>query len=468
MAISSAGIGSGLDVNSIVSQLVAIEKQPLKALESKANNYQVQLSMYGTIQSQVSALGDAAAALANAQNWAAQKATSSNTAAVTVTASSTAVSTAFSLDVTQLARAQTTASQNVAVNSTLGTASDNGTLTINTGSWATGSFVAGTGSVAVSINGADTFTTIASKINAANTGVTATVLRSGGQERLSFQSSTTGEAAGFQIASAGFTGLDSLSFTSQAATASATGMQSSQTGLDAQVKINGVAVTSATNTLTNVVPGLTLQLAQVTTAPVQVTVANDKEAMQKSIQAFADAYSALNRTIAADTKYVPGGTSGALQGDSTTVGIQTVMRSILGSSSVGSTFSRLSDIGLEQQADGSLKLNTTKLGTAMADMTNLQKLFTTDNSNSATNGFALKFRDVAKGLVAAGGTVTNKTAAIQGAINRNSDEQDRVTERAGKVEKQLRAQYSALDAQMAKMTALSSYVTAQLAQWNKA
>ena len=156
------------------------------------------------------------------------------------------------------------------------------------------------------------------------------------------------------------------------------------------------------------------------------------------------------------------------RGDSTTVGLQTVMRNILGSSSVGSTFSRLSDIGLEQQTDGSLKLNTTKLGTAMADMANLQKLFTTDNSNSATNGFALKFRDVARGLVAAGGTVTNKAAAIQGAINRNSDEQDRVTARAANVEKQLRAQYSALDAQMAQMTALSSYVTAQLAQWNKA
>jgi len=100
-------------------------------------------------------------------------------------------------------------------------------------------------------------------------------------------------------------------------------------------------------------------------------------------------------------------------------------------------------------------------------MSNLQKLFTTNNSNTATNGFALKLRDFAKGLIALDGTVSNKATALQGAINRNGDEQDRITSRAAVVEKQLRAQYSALDAQMAKMSSLNSYVTAQLAQWNK-
>ena len=102
----------------------------------------------------------------------------------------------------------------------------------------------------------------------------------------------------------------------------------------------------------------------------------------------------------------------------------------------------------------------------MKDMANLQKLFTTDNSDSATNGFALKLRDFAKGLIAADGTVSNKSTALQASISRNGDDQDRVLERASRVEKQLRKQYSALDAQMAKMSGLSSYVTAQLAQWN--
>lgn len=469
MAISSPGVGSGLDVNSIVSQLVAIEKQPLQPLQTKAANFQTQLSVYGTIKSQVSALGDAAAALATAGGWAAYAATSSNTAAVTVTAGSTATPTTFGLDVTQLARSQTTASLNVATGSTLGAATDNGTLTIQLGDWQTGSFVAGgSGSVAISINGADSLSTIASKINAANAGVSATIVKSGSQERLVFQSSTTGEAAGFQISSAGFAGLNSLSFTSLTnGTGSANGMELGQTGLDANVKFNGVVIQSATNTLTNVVPGLTLQLNQLTTATANITVAQDANVIQKNIQAFADAYSALNKTLADSTRYVSGGKTGALQADSTTVGIQRVLSSVLGSSSVGSTFSRLSEVGLERQKDGSLTLNAAKLATAMQNMPNLQQLFTTDNGNATTNGFGLKVRDFARGLISATGTVTTKSTAIQGSISRNTKDQDRVNERAARMEVQLRRQYSALDAQMAQMQGLSSYVTAQLAQWNK-
>jgi flagellar hook-associated protein 2 len=476
MAISSPGVGSGLDVNSIVTQLVAIEKQPLQALQTKATTLQTQLSRYGTIKSQVSALQDAAAALATASNWSAQAATSSNTAAVTVSASSAASSTQFGLDISRLAQAQTTASRSIAAGSSIGAGSGSGVLTIQLGSWGSdglGPFVAGgSAAVTVNVNETDSYAAIASAINAKNAGVKATVLKSGNTERLSLQSTTTGSDAGFSITSdGGFAALDSLSFTSLSnGTESAAGMESSQSGLNAKFKINGVAIESATNTVANVVPGVTLNLLQTTAAgsPAQIVVSQDTAAIQKKIQAFADAYSTLNKNLTDLTKYVPGGTSGVLQGDSTTVGIQTVLRRTISSTSVGSTFSRLSQIGLEQQTDGSLTVNATKLTAAMSDMTNLQNLFTTNNSNSATNGFALKLRDFAKGLLAADGTVSNKSAALQGAITRNGDEQDRVTTRAATVEKQLRAQYSALDAQMAKMSSLSSYVTAQLAQWNKA
>lgn len=475
MAISSPGVGSGLDVNSIVSQLVAIEKQPLQALQTKASSLQSQLSLYGTIKSQVSALKDAAATLASASSWASQAATSSNTAAATVSVDATASPTAFGLDITRLAQSQTTASRSIATGSSLGAGSGSGQLSIQLGSWGpagAGPFVAGAGAaIAINVNESDSYTTIANAINAANAGVKATVLKIGNMERLSFQSTTSGSDAGFSIASnGGFTALDSLSFTSLAnGSESASGMESSQVGLNATFKINGVAVESATNTVANVVPGVTLNLTQTTTvgSPVQINVAQDKVALQKNIQTFADAYSALSKTLADSTKYVQGGRSGALQGDSTTVSLQNLMRRVVGSTSAGSTYARLSEVGLEQQTDGSMKLNTAKLATAMADTSNLQKLFTTNNANSATNGFGLKLRDLASGLLAADGTVSNKSTALQGAISRNGDEQDRVSERAARVEKRLRAQYSALDAQMANISGLSSYVTAQLAQWNK-
>lgn len=470
MAISSPGVGSGLDVNSIVSQLVAIEKQPLQPLQAKATTFQTQLSLYGTIKSQVSALNDAANALTTTSQWSGQIASSSDSSSVGVAADATATSTAFNIQVTQLALAQTVASANkTIVNGTpsgLATASDNGTLTIDLGSWETGSFVSSGSQVNVAVNGADTLSAIASKINAANAGVTAVVLTSVGQERLVFQSKTTGKAAGFQVYSdSGFAALDTLNYS--AASPKAGQMSLSQAPLDASADINGVTVTSATNTLTGVVPGLTLQLSKVTAAPVNITVEQDKAAVQKKIQALADAYSAVAKTLADATKYVSGGTSGPLQGDSTTVSLQSLMRKVIGSSSTGSTFSRLSEVGLEQQTDGSLKVNATKLTAAMGDMGNLQKLFTTNNSDNATNGFALKLRDFAKGLIAFDGRVTNKATALQGSITRNLDEQDRVNQHAAAVEKQLRQQYSALDAQMAKMSSLSSYVTAQLAQWNK-
>lgn len=240
-----------------------------------------------------------------------------------------------------------------------------------------------------------------------------------------------------------------------------------QAALNAKVKINGVAVTSATNKMTDVVPGVTLQLNQVTSAGVDVSIANDQDAVQKNIQSFVDAYNALNTTLADATKYTAATkTAGALQGDSTTLGLQNALRSMMGSTSSGSTFSYLSDAGIERQTDGSLKINTTKLTSALEDVSNLKKLFATDNSNTSTNGFGLKVRDFSRGLVSFDGLVTNKSTALQGSISRNSKDQDLVTARATRVEAQLLKQYTALDTTMSKMNSLSSYVTAQLAQWS--
>lgn len=462
MAISSTGVGSGLDVQSIVSQLVAIEKQPLTQLQTKATTFQTQLSTYGKIKSQASALGDAAALLAGTSGWNAQKATSSNATAVGVTAGSSAVATSLGVEVAQLARAQSSASGGVAAGVAVGAT---GSLLIELGSWSEDAvplFTAGT-SVSVAIEATDTVSAMASKINAAGAGVTATVLRDGANERLVLRSSSTGAAAGFRLNTPADSGLASLGLTNPSDGVGFAG----QTALDAKVKINGVDVTSATNKMTDVIPGVTLQLNQVTTAPVEVTVASDLEAVQKNIQGFVDAYNALNQTLADATKYTAASkTAGPLQGDSTTTGLQNALRAMLGSSSVGSSFSRLSDVGIERQTDGSLKINTTKLTSAQQDLPNLKNLFATNNSDVTTNGFGLKVRDFARGLVAFDGLVSNKSTALQNAITRNTKDQERVTERATRVEAQLYKQYSALDAQMAQMSALSSYVTAQLAVWS--
>lgn len=463
MAISATGVGSGLDVQGIVSQLVAIEKQPLKQLQTKASTFQTQLSLYGKIKSQTSALGDAAALLAGASGWNSQKASSSNATAVGVTAGATAVATAFSIDVQQLARAQSTASAGVAAASAVGATGD---LKIELGTWSADVlpvFAAGS-SVSVTVDATDTISSIASKINSANAGVVATVLRDGTNERLVIKSAATGTASGFRLNTPAEAGLAALGITNPSDGVSFVG----QTAMNAEVKINGVPVSSATNKMVDVVPGVTLQLNQLTTSAAEVTVESDVEAITKNIQGFVDAYNAMNTTLADATKYTAATkTGGPLQGDATTLGLQNVLRSMLGSTSVGSTFSYLSDVGIERQTDGSLKINTTKLTSAQQDIPNLKNLFATDNSNKLTNGFGLKVRDFARGLVAFDGLVSTKSTALEGAITRNAKDQDRVTDRAARVEVQLLKQYSALDAQMAQLNGLSSYVTAQLAQWNK-
>jgi flagellar hook-associated protein 2 len=463
MTISSTGVGSGLDVKSIVTQLVAIERQPLTQLKTKASSIQTQLSVYGKLKSQISALGDAATVLAGAGGWNVQKASSSNAAAVGVSVGTTAVASDVSVSVQQLARAQTSASQGVTAGAAVGAA---GTLNIEVGSWSEDPvpvFTPGT-SVPISVVAGDTVSDIANKINSASAGVTATVLRDGANERLVIRSSTTGAASGFRLNEPADPGLAALGLTNP----SDVGSFSGQTALDAKVNINGVDIVSGSNKLVDVIPGVTLQLNQVTTAPAEVTIETDLDVIQKNIQSFVDAYNALNTTIADATKYTAATkTAGPLQGDATTLGLQSALRSMLGSGSVGSTFSRLSDIGLERQTDGSLKINTAKLTAAQQDLPNLKTLFTADNNDATTNGFGIKVRDFARAMVAFDGQVTNKSTALQASITRNSAEQDRVNDRATRVETQLYKQYSALDAQMAQLNGLSSFVTAQLAVWNK-
>lgn len=488
MAISSTGVGSGLDVKSIVSQLVAIEKQPLTQLQTKATSFQTQLSLYGKIKSQVAALGDAAALLAGASGWNTQKASSSNAAAVSVTAGAGAATATLAVEVTQLARTQSAASSGVLAGTTVAAT---GSLRIQLGTWAGAPGTLGFNDavpaafVDVAIDSADTVSAMANKINAAKAGVTATVLRDGANERLVIRSNTPGAAGGFSIISRdvdgnpvpGLAAFEVKGTIDSTNPAPATGMFLSQVAQDAIVKINGVEVKSASNTMKDVIPGVTLQLTQKTAVGVQVdiTVENDLDATQKNIQGFVDAYNTLNQTLADATKYSAATkTGGPLQGDASTMGLQNALRAMLGSSSTGSTFSatspnssRLSDAGIERQTDGSLKINQTKLTSAKQDLDNLKNLFVTNNNDKLTNGFGLKVRDFARGLVAFDGLVTNKSTAIQGSISRNSKDQDRVTERAARVEAQLFRQYSALDKQMAQLNGLNSYVTAQLAQWNK-
>jgi flagellar hook-associated protein 2 len=467
-SISSPGIGSGIDVQSIVSQLVALEKAPLTQLETQANSIKTKISTYGTISSQVSALGDAAFKLGNASGWNSVKASSSNPTAIGVSASAGAPATSLTMQVQQLAKAQSTASSAV----TTGSAVGSGSLTIELGSWSGSTFTAGADTpVTVTINaGEDTLTEIAAKINDADAGVSATVLKDASGERLLLRSKETGAENGFRItandADGNHTNASGLSRLVYDGT-SATGTSLSQAGQNALATINGVSISSASNKLTDTLPGMTIQLSQVTTAPVEIDVSTDQDSIRANVQAFVDAYNSLNNTLATTTKYDAGTkTAGTLQGDSTAVGLQNALRSMMRSTTASSPYTRLSDIGIEIKTGGTMSLDAEKFGAALANLDGLKDLFTADTGDAATQGFGRKIDAFADGLLATDGMVSNRKTALQKSMDRNAREQDRVNDRAARAETRYLAQYNAMDANVAKLNSLNSFVTQQIALWN--
>lgn len=467
--ISSPGLGSGLDVKSIVSQLVALERAPIKQLQTQASTLQSRLSLYGTIKSQMSALGDAAMRLSNSSTWGQVSAASSNSTAISASATAGAMPGSYTLEVQQLARAQSTVSTAVANGSALGS----GSISIELGSWSGGSFSAsGTPSVSIDIlPGEDSLAAIASRINAAGAGVNASVLRDASGERLMIQSRETGEAAGFRISvvdddgnNSDDAGLSRLAFDGGAGA----GMTLTQSGLNAQATINGVAITSGSNRLTDILPGLNLQLSQVTSQPVEINVSTDLEGVRKDIEAFVEAYNKVNATLTNALKYDEANKRGGpLQGDSTAVGLQNALRGMMRSITDSTPFSRLVDVGIELKSGGDLAIDSGRLNTALGQLEGLRNLFTVNTGNPGTEGFGRKIQAFSRGLLDSEGLLKSRSDALQAAITRNSREQERMEDRVSRSEARLLAQYTSLDSRLASLNGLSAFVSQQITLWNQ-
>ena len=470
MAVSSPGIGSGLDVNSIVTQLVAIERKPIELLQQQATTVQTKLSVYGQLQSKLSALRDASAALSQASTWSQTLGNSSDPASVGVTTSSTTRAGTYQVQVTALAASQSnaTATSYASPDAVMG----EGTLHIQLGSWAGASFAAKAGAAAVDITigpGAQTLAQVRDAINGANAGVTASVLTDASGSRLVLRSATTGEVNGFRVGvtDTGGGGLSALAYDPDA---SITTMTLAQSSADAQALIDNLPVRSASNTLAGVIDGITLTLSKVTAAPVQIDATADQEAIRKKIDTFVTAYNDVNSLLATQTKYDDATkTAGALQGDSAAWGLRSQLRNVLGTASGASTmFGRLSDVGFDVKSDGSISVNSTKLNNGLANLAEMSKLF----SNSApltpaNDGVLTQMRKLTDGMLAFDGTLTTRTEGLQHRLDLNQTKQDQLEDRVSRTEARLRAQYSVLDAQMNQLNGLSSYVEQQIANWNK-
>lgn len=463
--ISSPGIGSGLDVKSIVSQLVAIEKQPLEKLKLQAATVQTKISAFGQIKSMVSTLADAAGKLTSVTGWNAVSATSSNSSAVSATAIGGTLPTTFSVEVQGLAKAQATASASLLP---VGGALGAGTLRLELGQWSVSpaSFTPGAGvPVDIDITASDTVFDIASKINGADAGVTATVLSDASGERLLLRGKSTGEEAGFRLS---VTDADGVNDDASGLSRLVAGSTVTQAAENARATVNGIAVTSATNTFANTVAGVTFKAEAVTTAAVDITIAKDNSALTKNIDDFVAAYNAINELLSDATKY--DGTTkqaGLFQGDSTAIGLQNALRSAVQSvSTASSVFQRLADVGITQQLGGNLAVDSAKLAKALEKPDEVKNMFRSTESGSA-QGIAVKIKALTTSLLSVDGFFKAKDATLQLSLDRNAKDQTRVSERAQAVETQLNRRYSALDTQLASLNALNAYISQQVTAWNK-
>jgi flagellar hook-associated protein 2 len=473
---TSLGVGSGLDLNTIVTKLVALERQPLSQMQSKANQLQTQVSSFGQINSLMSGVQTAANALTNPLLWSGSTVSSSDASAVSVSTSNNVSAGNYAVTVQSLANSQTLASGTAFTDSSALPGS--GTLTLQLGSWDTGqanfSPKSGSSSVDIAIASTDTLSNVVEKINSAGAGVTASLVTDSSGVRLSLRSTATGAANGFRMTAADSDGnnTDGLGLSVMAFDPpnGATAMQLMQGSSDAKATVNGIAVTSTSNALTGVIDGLTLNLNKVSSTAVNLSATADTASVQAAIKTFASAYNAMVSYIGNQTKYDPTSKSGGvLQGDSAATNLQARLRSMVGATSgASSTFGRMSDIGLEVQRDGTLTVSQTKLDAATGKLSELKKAFSnSDTANSANSGFARRYSDLATQALGVDGTITTRTAGLQKLISKNGDDQTALNTRVDTFQARLVAQYTALDANVAKLNSLSSYVTQQIANWNK-
>lgn len=443
---------SNLDVNGIVNQLMTVERRPLSKLDVKEASYQAQLTAYGSIKGAIATFQGAVQGLNNAGVYQTYQATASDTTVFSASATSTAVAGTYSLEVTSLTQAQKlVAAGQVSSTAAIGTGTattltfdfgtiSGGTLTpfdpaTNTGGTYAGASFTGNGnpSKSITIDGTNnSLQGIRDAINAASLGVTATIVNdgSGTPYRLSLSSNSSGASNSLKISVAGggdatITNLLAHDPTGTQALSQTTAAQ------DANFKVNGVAITKTSNTVTDVIQGVTLNLSKVTTSPVTLTVAKDTSAVSTAVSNLVKAYNTLSGTLKQNTAYDPATRKGGtLLGDSTVRQMQTQLRNMLSSSVSGTsgTLTTLSSVGVSFQKDGTLALDSTKLNNAITNnfgdiaslFTSVGKAsdslisFSTAATGAKPGNYAVNITQVATQGKAVGSALTLPTAIVAG------------------------------------------------------
>lgn len=451
MAISSAGVGSGLDVETIITKLMAVERQPITAIETRQQSYKDQLSAYGKLLSAATAIQTAAGAFDTPLDFKGYSATVADTDYASATASSSAASGTFSLNVAQLAKANKLQSIGDPVISA-------GTINIEIGDISTPPFVpkSGTSPVTITFTGS-TLAELRTAINDADAGVTASIVAGAdGKQYLVLTSDETGVDSTIKLSGA-TGGLTTLNHDPLGVT-SFTEIDPAQ---NSKAYLDGIEISGTSNTIEDAITGVDITLKKthaLLTDTTTVTVGPDTEGMKTKAQSFVTAWNSFNTLVKSLTKYdATTGTASTLTGDSTVTSMANRLRDTLFSSpsGVSTTYPYLSDLGITLQTDGSLSLDSTKFSSAVsANLTAVSGTMT---------AFGAAFKTLTDSYVNSTGVIKTKTSSLTSTISLFDKRITALELQLTAIEKRYRAQYTALDALMGQLQTQSTYLSQQLA-----
>jgi flagellar hook-associated protein 2 len=470
MDISSLTSGS-LDVTSVVSQLMEVERGPINKLSKKSASYETQLSVFGTLKNSISDFQTAVKGLKDTGGFQTFKTTSSDTTALTASAGSTASTGNYSLTVSSLAQSQQlVAAGQASSTATIGTGAsttlsfDFGTIsggTLTSGTYTGASFTSNGGGVqTVTIDGTNnTLEGIRDAVNAAKIGVTASIINDGGTSpyRLAFSSTESGVDNSISISVAGDAALSSLLSHDPEGTQN---LAETLTAQNANFTLNGVAITKSSNTVTDAVEGVTLNLNKVTATPVNLKIEKDTAAITEAANTFITKYNALMSELKSLSAYAgTSGTAGSLAGDPAVRQMINELTTIISGTVTGGQYATLTSVGITTKPGVGLALDSTLFNSAVDNnLDDLANLFTSDE------GFATKLDAWATTSINI--TLTTRTSLISDAISNIADEIDLREVRLASIEKRYTAQFTNLNIVLASMSAQQNFVSSVLGNSN--
>jgi flagellar hook-associated protein 2 len=454
--IQASGVGSGLDINSLVTQLVSAENAsrsaPILRRETAATT---KISALGTLKGALSAFKGALTPLRNLEVFSARKATSADTDRFTVSASSAAAAGSYDVEVLNLASAHRLASNPYL---------DGADTAIGYGSLA---ITVGEDSFDVEIpQDANTLEDIRDAINNApdNSGVQATLLNGTEGTRLILTSRKTGAEHAIKIvASGGDGGLAALDYDP----AGTMNLIEKDQAKDALVKISGFEVSSSTNVIDDAVEGVTINLLKAEVGvKTTLNVSFDTASVTTRIQSFVTEYNNMQTQLAKLGSYdAASKTAGPLLGDSLLRGIEQDMRRGLTNPVSGLTgdYSVLASVGITTTASGSLELDTAKLTKALdSDPDAVAHLF------GSENGVAARLFDQVDARLASGSDLDSRDTSLKRDLDQIADDKEALALRMEQIEARYRKQFTALDSLLSQLQTTSSYLAQQLASVPKA